>query len=198
MDLSALLPVGTLVLGIVLTFFAGLLNGHISNRRDEKKAAKADEARRAATGRALAVIRAARDASWKRPLADGDRDYDLDGLSLEVAEAEIDLIPDPLLRPRLASVLNLVRYPWTLANSSYSEGYPIETQRQGLYLLQASLAAYVREEPTPTEPDALAKLAKANDEAHQEREEWERREVEKELQTEKRPAPKRTKKRTKG
>ncbi|MGV8882559.1 MAG: hypothetical protein ACOH19_10425 [Rhodoglobus sp.] len=179
MDLSALLPVGTLVLGIVLTFFAGLLNGHISNKREEKKAVKADESRRGAIGRehatrALAIIRAARDDIWTRQPVGGHRSLDLDGLSLEVADAEIDLIPDPLLRPRLASVLSAVRYPWTLANGSYSQGYPIETQRQGLYLLQEALAKYVREEPTPDEPDALTKLAKANADAQEERAEWER------------------------
>jgi len=178
MDLSALLPVGTLVLGIVLTFFAGLLNGHISNRRDEEKAARADQSRRSAIGRehasrALAVIRAARDESRKRREATVQRDLDLDGLSLEVAEAEIALIPDPLLRPRLAGVLSAVRYPWTLANSSYSQGYPIGVQEKGLYLLQEALASYVREEPTPTARDALADLATANHNAHEEREAWE-------------------------
>lgn len=71
MDSSALLPVGTLVLGIVLTFFAGLLKDHLAHKRDDRRAARADESRRAAIGRehatkALAIIRVALDESWKR------------------------------------------------------------------------------------------------------------------------------------
>jgi hypothetical protein len=179
MDLSPLLPVATLVLGVVLTFFAGLLNGRISNRREETKAVKADESRRAAIGRdhatrALAVIRAAREESWKRRLETGDSALSLEGLELELAEAEIDLIPDPLLRPRLTSVLRTVRYPWTLANGSYSQGFPIDTQRDGLQLMREALSAYIREEVTPTaSDDALAMLAKASDDADEERDEWE-------------------------
>jgi len=176
MDLVALIPVGTLVLGSALTFFGSLLNGHITGKRDERKAAKLDESRRASIGRdhalkALVFIRAASDESWRRHPSRGDLELNVDGLDLELAEAEIDLIPDPSLRPKLARVLHTVRYPWTLAQSSFSRGAPVHSQRQGLYLMREALAAYIREEPTPSVPDALANLAKDAVDAESELEE---------------------------
>jgi hypothetical protein len=176
--MDAIWPLVGVALGALLTYLFGRFSASAAAKREDARAEKADAQRLAAKGRehaarALEVIRPAREASWKRTPEHGSADIETDDLNLDLAEAEIDLIPDPVLRPRLAGVLNVVRYPWALANSSYTESWPIETQREGLYLLREALAAYVREEPTPTEPDRLAALAKANDDAHQERSEWE-------------------------
>lgn len=182
---STLVPIATLVLGSVLTYLIGWLHDRTASKREDAREARANDARRAAAGRehaatALGLIRSADDAISNRPLDRTSHDIDLDGLGLETAAAEIDLIPDPLLRPRLSSVLSAVRFPHTLANSSYSEGYPFETQRRGLWLVRTALGAYVREEPTTIELDALGLLAKANDDAHREddeaRADWERQE----------------------
>lgn len=176
--MDAILPLVGVALGAVLTYLFGMFNAKAAAKREDARADRADAQRLAAIGRehaasALAVIRTARAEAWKRTPKKGSADIETKDLGLEVAEAEIALIPDPVLRPRLASVLSLVRYPWTLANSSYGEGWPVETQREGLYLLQESLAAYIREEPTPQAEGRLGELAKANDAAHVEREEWE-------------------------
>lgn len=179
MDLQpVIVSVVSLAFGAGLTLLTTWINSKAAHKREDEREARADEKRKAAAGRehakvALSIVKAARAESWKRSPEKGSMDLELEDLRLDVAAAEIDLIPDPLLRPRLASVLSAVRYPWTLANSSHTQGYPVETQREGLWLLGQALAAYVREEPTPTEPDRLAELAKANDDAHEEREEWE-------------------------
>lgn len=176
--MDAILPLIGVVLGSALTYVFGWLSANVAAKREDARAVKADAQRLAAIGRehaagALAVIRTARAEAWTRSREEGARDIETRDLGLEVAQAEIELIPDPVLRPRLASVLNLVRYPWTLANSSFSEGWPVGTQREGLYLLGEALAAYIREEPTPSTTDRLAALANANDNAHTERDDWE-------------------------
>ena len=176
--MEAIWPLVGVALGSGLTYFFGRLTAGAAAKREDARAEKADALRLATIGRehaarALEIIRAAHGEIWRRRPDERSYDIDTDDLRLDVAEGEIDLIPDSVLRKRLASVLQVVRAPWGLANSSYSEGYPVETQREGLYLLRMALAAYVREEPTPEEPDRLAELAKANDNAHQERDEWE-------------------------
>lgn len=179
MDLGvAIFSIITLVLGAGLTYLTQVLTTRSNNRRDDIRDHRAETRRKAAAGRehaakALDIIRKARDESWKRSPEKGSFDIDLDDLQLDVAQAEIDLIPDPILQPRLSGVIGLVRFPWTLANSSYSEGPPVETQRRGLYLLREALAAYMREEPTPTGVDELAKLTEADEKAHEERDEFE-------------------------
>lgn len=196
--MEAIWPLVGVVLGAGLTYFFGWLAASAAAKREDARAEKADALRLATIGRehaarALEIVRVAFGEAWRRRPEGNSHDIDTDDLRLDVAEGEIDLIPDAVLRKRLMSVLQVVRYPWTLANSSYSEGYPVDTQREGLYLLRLALAAYVREEPTPHEPDRLAQLAKANDDAHKEREEWEaeQREAEKQKKAapRKRPTP---------
>lgn len=178
MDLQPLfVGIISLVLGSVLTFATTALTTRSANRREDSRESREDAKRQAADGRehakvALQIIRDAERESWTKAIAEGEFEMDLGGYRLDVAEAEIDLIPDPILRRRLVSVLSHVQHPGTLANSSYTEGAPVSTQRRGLHLLRQSLAAYVREEPTPFEADALAELAASNDAAHAERAEW--------------------------
>lgn len=176
--MEAIWPLIGVALGAGLTYFFGRLTSSAAAKREDVRAEKADALRLATIGRehaarALEIVRLAHGEAWRRRPEGTSYDIDTEDLRLDGAEGEIDLIPDPVLRRRLASVLQVVRYPWALANSSYSEGYPLDTQREGLYLLRLALAAYVREEPTPQEPDRLAQLAKANDDAHKEREDWE-------------------------
>lgn len=174
MDLgSALVPAVSLVLGSMLTYLIGVLHDRRASKREDARDERADAVRRAAAGReharrALEYVRLADDEISNRALDRTSHEYSLDGLNLESAAGEIDLIPDSLLRPRLFGVLSAVRFPHTLATSSYSSGYPYQTQQRGLWLLRTALAAYVREEPTPTDLDALGLLAKANADAHQE------------------------------
>jgi hypothetical protein len=167
----------SLVVGSGLTYGTTALTARSAAKREDAREKRADEARKHAVGRehaaaALAIIRPAQTESWKRKLDSTSYDLDLSDLRLDVAAAEIDLIPDAVLRPRLAGTLSVVRFPWTLANSSYGDGPPGPQQRRGLWLLREALAAYLREEPTPDEPDELGKLANDNDAAHMERDEF--------------------------
>jgi hypothetical protein len=174
----------SLVIGSILTLGTTMITARSAAKREDARERRADEARKHAAGRqhvaaALAIIRPAQAESWKRDADTTSFDLDLSDLRLDVAAAEIDLIPDPILRPRLASVLSAVRYPWTLANSSWTDGPPAPQQRRGLWLLREALAAYLREEPTPREPDELARLASDNDAAHKEREEFDAEHIKK-------------------
>lgn len=175
--MDAILPLIGVALGAVLTYAFGRISANAAAAREDQRAAKADAQRLATNGRehaarALEVIRPAQKEARKRTPEEGSYHIETGDLRLDVAEAEIDLIPDPDLRRRLVSVLSLVRYPSTLSNSSYSEGWPVETQREGLYLLRQALAAYIREEQTPGATDRLAVLAKANEDAHAEHDQW--------------------------
>lgn len=172
-----LLPIATLLLGAILTFVVTWLNGLVAYRRERARDTQAEGARRSAAGRehaarALAIIRAAESKSWERSPETGMFDIEVDDLNLEEAEAEIDLIPDAVLRERLAGALRVVMYPHTLSNSSYSLGYDAQVQRRTLWLLRQALAAYVREEPTHPELDELGRVAAANRDAQRERAEW--------------------------
>ncbi|MEA5052439.1 MAG: hypothetical protein VB093_03195 [Propionicimonas sp.] len=177
MDLLAVLPsLISLVVGAALTYTVTALTNRAAHKREDDRERRQEATKKAEVGRAhaeaaLRIIRRAQHESRTRPALHVYDEIDLGGLDLETAATEIELIPDPVLRPRLASVLDLVRYPGTLTSSSLIEGPPADTQRMGLYLLRESLAAYVRDEPTPVEADDLANLAKANQDAHDEREE---------------------------
>jgi hypothetical protein len=121
------------VVGGVLTWLATTLEA----RRAEKKA---DKLRRLDAGRehatkALAIIRPAWHESWTRPVSKLSFDVETKDLQLDVAGNEISLIPDALLRRRLLGALNGVRFP-----SGLDLGYPVETQRSGLYGIQEALA----------------------------------------------------------
>lgn len=169
--------VGSLLIGAALTFLTTWLNGLIAHRRERDRDTRAAAARRDAAGRehasrALAIIRQAQTASWNRSPEHGSWDVQLDDLDLGVAEAEIELIAEPTLRPQLLGVLSVVTHPWTLANSSYSEGFPAHVQRRGLWLLREALASYVREESSIERCDDLSKLAGANTAAQDEHREW--------------------------
>lgn len=179
MDLgTAVFTLITLVVGAALTFLTTWLTNRSADAKADAREARADEKQRHATGRehariALDIVRKARTEFVRRRPEGGSRGIDVDDLRLDDAEAAIELVPDPILRPRLTSVISLVQFPWTLSNSSFGEGYPVDLQRRGLWLVQEGLAAYLREEPTPAERDALGVLAKANDDAHEEHREWE-------------------------
>lgn len=178
MDLAPFyLSLASLVVGWGLSFLTTAATTHEKNKREDARENRENDRRLLETGRhhaasALTIVRAAQSESWKRDPDKMSWDLDLADLKLDVAAAEIDLIPDAILRPRLASVIGMVRFPHTLSNSSYTEGPPVGSQRKGLWLAREALARYIREESTPESPDALGELARDIDAAHEEREEF--------------------------
>lgn len=164
--------IGVLV-GSALTWIATTVEA----RRTERKA---DALRRLDAGRehaakALAIIRPAWHEAWSRPVGKYSFDIDTKDLRLDVAENEIDLIPDTVLRKRLLGALNGVRFP-----SGLDLGFRVETQRSGLYGIQEALAAYIREDPTPATDKPLDAIVRAVKNYHDDIEAAEKRHREKE------------------